>query len=483
MYIGLDLGTSGLRAILVDEAQSVVAEHSGHYETAHPHPGWSEQAPQLWLDACDEVLIALAQSHPEEMSHVKAIGISGHMHGAVMLDARDEPLRSCILWNDTRSAAEAKVLDKTKDVQRLSGNLVFPGFTAPKIKWVQHHEPQIFQQLKTVLLPKDYLRFWLTGVHLAEMSDAAGTSWLNVQTRQWSDQLIEEGGITPKTLPPLVEGSAPAGTIKPQLAKRWGMAETVMLVGGGADNAAAACGVGALQEGQGFVSLGTSGVVLVARDGCHPAPETAVHTFCHAVPDKWYQMGVTLAATDSLNWLSKITGQSPEQATNALGDALRPPSDIYFLPYLSGERTPHNDSKIRGAFLGLDIAHTANDMTFAVLQGVSFALRESLDALRQTGANPEHLLAIGGGSRSELWVKLLATILNVPLHLPEKGDFGAALGAARLAICGATGRAPEEVMTAPKTQKIITPDVKLVPQYEAAYQKFKQIYPLVRQVS
>ena len=483
MFIGLDLGTSGLRAILVDENQKIIAEHSGSYGTEHPKTGWSEQDPLLWVDACDTVLTALASAHPQPMRDVEAIGISGHMHGAVLLDEQNTPLRPCILWNDTRSENEAKELDQTEDVQTLSGNIVFPGFTAPKIKWVQNNEPDIFAKLKTVLLPKDYLRFWLTGDLRSEISDAAGTSWLNVNTRQWSTELMNAGSVTSGQLPDLVEGSEAAGAVKPELASRWHLGEDVLLVGGGADNAAAACGVGALTEGQGFVSLGTSGVVLVARDGCHPAPETAVHTFCHAVPNKWYQMGVTLAATDSLNWLTKIMGQTPQEATEALGETLTAPSKVFFLPYLSGERTPHNDSAIRGVFTGLDIAHSSDDLTHGVLQGVAFALRESLDALRETGANPDHLLAIGGGSKSTFWVKMLATVLNVPLHLPEKGDFGAALGAARLAICGATGRSPEEVMTPPTTEKIINPDPELVPQYEAAYEQFKKIYPAIRQVS
>jgi xylulokinase len=251
----------------------------------------------------------------------------------------------------------------------------------------------------------------------------------------------------------------------------------VQVVAGGGDNAVAACGVGAMSEGTGFVSLGTSGVLLAGRDGFTPMADSAVHTFCHAVPDQWYQMGVVLAATDSLNWLSRITGQSPAELTGELGTKLRKPTSLQFYPYLSGERTPHNDSTVRAGFVGLDVATERVDMTHAVLQGVSFALRDSLEALRSTGAQLESALAIGGGAKSAYWVEMLATVLNLPLELPEQGDFGAALGAARLAICGVTGAAVYDVMTKPPVAKVVVPNAALVDDYQVLYDHFHSGFP------
>lgn len=482
MFVGLDLGTSGLRALLTDENGQPVGSVQSPYQTSHPHVGWSEQDPALWVRACEDVFAQLVSDFAVQLSELEGIGISGHMHGAVLLDENQQILRECILWNDTRSHVQAAELDGISGVRELSGNIVFPGFTAPKLKWVAENEPEIFARTKTVLLPKDYLRFWLTGELRSEMSDAAGTSWLDVGARQWSETLIAASGVDSEMLSALVEGSSPAGSLRSELLTKWGIAGDVVVAGGAADNAAAACGAGILGEGQGFVSLGTSGVILAGRDGYAPKPERAVHTFCHAVPNRWYQMGVTLAATDSLNWLSGLVGQTPNELTDALGADLSAPTSISFLPYLSGERTPHNDSAIRGAFLGLDIAHSNLELTQAVLQGVSFSLRESLDALRATGAQMPSLLAMGGGTKSEYWVKMLATILNTPIDVPEQGDFGAALGAARLAICAATGADAKSVMTSPTIARTITPNNELVAAYDAAYQKFQQIYPAVKAV-
>lgn len=482
MYLGLDLGTSGLRALLVDESgQPVgVAEHS--YGVSHPHPGWSEQDPRDWALACEQVINALRSSHPAEFSALKAIGVAGHMHGATLLDDAGAVLRPCILWNDTRSHAEAASLDAQPDFRAISGNIVFPGFTAPKLLWVQRHEPEVFAKTAKVLLPKDYLNYWLTGAMTSDMSDAAGTSWLATGARRWSAELLEKTGMFPSQMADLVEGCQPAGQVRADLARDWGVSPSVMIVGGAGDNAAAACGVGAMHEGDGFVSLGTSGVVLAAKDGFAPDAGSAVHSFCHAVPNRWYQMGVSLAATDSLNWLAGIVGETPENLSGALGDTISAPGTLRFLPYLSGERTPHNDSNIRGAFIGLAISSDQNDMTRAVLEGVSFALRDSLEALRMTGTKLDRLLAIGGGTASPYWVELLATILNMPIDLPEAGEFGAALGACRLAICGHSGAAIDDVMTKPKIAKTLLPRAELQPAYEAAFGKFQATYPAIKAI-
>jgi xylulokinase len=457
---------------MVDRAGKPVGSADATYDVAHPNLGWSEQNPADWTKACKLVMTQLRENHPDAFSAVQGIGISGHMHGATLLDEAGNVLRPCILWNDTRSHVEAAALDAEPMFRALTGNIVFPGFTAPKLKWVAQHEPDIFAQVAQVLLPKDYMTYWLTGTYSADMSDSAGTSWLDVGARDWSDDLLAATGLSRAQMPRLFEGSQSVGGVRSDLALEYGLPSGVQVVAGGGDNAVAACGVGAMTEGTGFVSLGTSGVLLAGRDGFTPMADSAVHTFCHAVPDQWYQMGVVLAATDSLNWLSGITGQSPAQLTAELGEKLRPTNGLQFYPYLSGERTPHNDSKVRAGFVGLDVATERSDMTQAVLEGVCFALRDSLEALRSTGAQLDAILAIGGGTQSPYWVEMLATALNLPLEIPAQGDFGAALGAARLAICGVTGAAIEDVMVKPPVAKIVVPNAALVDDYQMAYDQF-----------
>ncbi len=479
MYLGLDLGTSGLRAVLVDADGAVVGTAEASHGVSHPAPGWSEQDPADWITSCQSAMAELRATHGTAVAAIRAIGLSGHMHGATLLDADDTVLRPCILWNDTRSAAQAQALDAEKDVRALTGNIVFPGFTAPKLRWVEENEPEIFARTAKILLPKDYLRLWLTGEHVSEMSDAAGTAWLDVGQRVWSEALLAAGHMRRDQMPRLVEGSDPSGDLRADLCADWGIAQPVVVAGGGGDNAAAACGVGCMAEGEGFVSLGTSGVLLAARDSFAPDPATAVHTFCHAVPGKWYQMGVTLAATDCLNWLASTLDRTPQALAGTLPDTISGPSDTLFLPYLSGERTPHNDAAIRGAFIGLDIASDAPVLTQSVMEGVGFALRDSLQALNATGANPDSVLAIGGGTRSRFWLESLATILGLPLHLPADGEFGAAMGAARLGMA-ADGMALDEIMTRPRLADTIDPRADLQAAYDTQYARYRALYPNIK---
>ncbi len=481
MYLGLDLGTSGLRAILVDAEGKVLAVSDQAYPVSHPHSGWSEQDPADWITATANALDALKASHPAELAALKAIGLSGQMHGATLLDSADKVLRPAVLWNDTRSAVEAAAMDADPAFRAISGNIVFPGFTAPKLAWVKAHEPDVFDKVAMVLLPKDYLRLWLTGDHVSDMSDSAGTSWMDVGQRAWSAELLEKSGMREDQMPRLVEGSEVSGTLRPELARRWGITGTVKLVGGGGDNSASACGVGCFDEGDGFVSLGTSGVLLSAKSGFAPSPETAVHTFCHSVPGTWYQMGVILSATDSLNWLAAQTGSEPAKLSALLPEAIDGPGHIRFLPYLSGERTPHNDAAIRGAFAGIGIGDGHRELTQAVIEGVAFALKDNHHALKATGTALKSLLGIGGGSRSGYWVELIATLLGVPVDLPEAGDFGAALGAARLAIVGDTGADPAEVMTRPAIARTIEPRKDLAGAYDDAYAQFRALYPALKE--
>jgi xylulokinase len=480
MYLGLDLGTSGLRGLLVRQDGTVVGSAEATYEVQHPHVGWSEQNPADWTKACGAVVQALREMHSSAFTVLKGIGVSGHMHGATLLNETGHVLRPCMLWNDTRAHNQATRLDGLDGFRKTSGNIVFPGFTAPKVLWVAEHEPEIFAQIAKALLPKDYLNFWLTGEYVSDMSDGAGTAWLDSGARDWSDDLLSKSGMRRDQMPKLFEGSDPVGTLRADLAVDWGVGADVIVVGGAGDNAAAACGVGALREGAAFVSLGTSGVLLAAKNSFAPMPASAVHTFCHAIPNRWYQMGVILAATDSLNWLARNLEVDAAELSNALGDRINGPNQMQFLPYLSGERTPHNDSAIRGALLSIDIASTRDDLTLAIMEGVSFALRDSLEALKSTGTNLSRALAIGGGSQSPYWVELIATVLDLPIDLPEKGEFGAALGAARLAIVGHTGVDAESVMPRPKIAKTVLPRHDLTAAYDAAFERYRKTYPALK---
>ncbi|MGC9446428.1 xylulokinase [Cereibacter johrii] len=478
MYIGLDLGTSGLKGILIDEEQRVLAEAVAPLSVSRPHEGWSEQSPADWIAAAEAVMDQLAA---QGLSEVKGIGLSGQMHGATLLDASDEVLRPCILWNDTRSHAEAVALDADPRFRAITGNIVFPGFTAPKLVWVERHEPAIRERVAKVLLPKDYLRLWLTGEHVAEMSDAAGTSWLDVGARDWSDALLAATGLTREAMPRLVEGSAVSGALRPALAARWGLPQGVVVAGGGGDNAASAVGVGVVRAGEAFVSLGTSGVLFAANDGYQPAPETAVHTFCHALPDAWHQMGVILAATDALNWYARLVGQEASALTKELCE-LQAPGRTLFLPYLGGERTPLNDAAIRGAFTGLEHATDRAAGTRAVLEGVTFAIRDCRDALAATGTRLESLIAVGGGSRSDYWLSAIATALDVPVLLPAAGDFGGAFGAARLALMAATG-AGAEIATLPPIARTLSPDRGLTAAFDDAHARHRAAQTAIRSLS
>ena len=475
MYIGLDLGTSGLKGILIDDAQRVLAEATAPLTVTRPQASWSEQAPSDWITAAEGVLDQLS-SHG--LGAVRGIGLSGHMHGATLLDAADEVLRPCILWNDTRSHQEGAELDDDPMFRRVTGNIVFPGFTAPKLMWVQRHEPALWAKVAKVLLPKDYLRLWLTGEHVSEMSDAAGTSWLDTGARDWSDDLLTATGLSRSHMPRLVEGSAVSGALRASLAARWGMKPAVVIAGGGGDNAASGVGVGVVRAGEGFVSLGTSGVLFAANDGYQPDPATAVHTFCHALPDTWHQMGVILAATDALNWYAALVGRDAAALTGELGP-LQSPGKTLFLPYLGGERTPVNSATIRGAFTGLEHATDRAAGTRAVLEGVTFAFRDCRDALAATGTRLKHLLAVGGGSRSDYWLRAIATALDCPVHVPVAGDFGGAFGAARLGLMAATG-AGAEIATLPKIARVIEPDPALTDAFDAGHARFRTAQTAIR---
>ena len=480
MFLGLDLGTSGVKALLIDGDQHAVGSANGALEVSRPHSGWSEQDPADWIRATEDAVGELKRTHPRELAAVRGIGLSGQMHGATLLDASDAVLRPCILWNDTRSFVEAAALDADPRFRALTGNIVFPGFTAPKLAWVRAHEPKTFARVAKVLLPKDFLRLWLTGEHMSEMSDSAGTSWLDVARRAWAPELLAATDLGIEHMPSLVEGTEPAGRLRTELAARWGISAPVTVAGGAGDNAASACGMGTVGEGHAFVSIGTSGVLFAANDAYRPSPQTAVHTFCHALPATWHQMGVILSATDSLNWLSDITGREAADLTAELGDTLKAPTGVTFLPYLSGERTPHNDAAIRGVFAGLGHESGRAALTQGVLEGVAFAFRDSLEALHAAGTELSRVTAIGGGSRSRYWLKAIATALGRPVDIPSDGDFGAAFGAARLGLIAAEGADPLAVCTPPATAETIEPDAGLTQAFADAYRRYCALYPAVK---
>ncbi|GGH39810.1 xylulokinase [Cribrihabitans marinus] len=479
MFLGLDLGTSGVKALLVGEDQSVVGDASADLTVARPHAGWSEQDPADWLAATRQALAALSAEH--DLSAVRGIGLSGQMHGATLLDASDRVLRPCILWNDTRAHAEAARLDSDPQFRALTGNIVFPGFTAPKLLWCREHEPEVFAQVAKVLLPKDYLRLWLTGEHVSEMSDAAGTSWLDTGRREWSDALLAATGLGRDHMPALVEGSEASGGLRPEVASDLGLPAGIPVAGGAGDNAASAVGAGVVRAGDGFVSLGTSGVLFAANDGYAPDPESALHTFCHALPGRWHQMGVILSATDALAWFGRLVGADPAALTGSLG-ALQPPGRSMFLPYLGGERTPHNDARIRATFLGLEHATDTAAATRAVLEGVAFAFRDSLEAMHATGTRIPRVIALGGGARSDYWLNVIATVLGLPVDIPRKGEFGAAFGAARLGMMAAE-QGGAELATPPEIARQIAPDTALTDAFDDAYHRYRTAYGALKELS
>lgn len=480
MFIGIDIGTSAIKSVLVDETQTILATASRSIAVSRPAPGFSEQDPEDWTTAVFETIDALKTENPAAVAAVTGIGLSGQMHGATLLGADHRPLRPCILWNDGRSAAECRLLEERwPQLRAVTGNKAMPGFTAPKLLWVATHEPDIFARTALVLLPKAYVRLALTGEAIEDMSDASGTLWLDTGRREWSDAALDATGLTRRQMPALAEGSSPAGRLRSDLAARWGMSGRPVVAGGAGDNAAGAVGLGAIRPGDAFVSLGTSGVLWATTDRFSPNPERTVHAFCHAVPGVWHQMGVILSAASSLSWASGVLGASEADLLGALGDRPSAPSPARFLPYLSGERTPHDNATVRGAFLGLGHETSRDMLVQAVLEGVAFAFADCRDALKAAGTTIETADVIGGGSRSRLWTRVLATVLGFPLTRLAEGETGGAFGAARLGRLAATGEAPEAVCTPPHRVETIEPDTSLADAYAEALAHWRSLYPRI----
>jgi xylulokinase len=484
MYLGIDLGTSALKALILGEDGRIVAQQSAPLEVSRPHPQWSEQSPADWWRALAIALGELARAQPQAMRAVRAIGLSGQMHGAVLLDAAGEVLRPAILWNDGRSEPQcAELTERVPRLARIAGNLAMPGFTAPKLLWVRDHQPQIFAKLAKVLLPKDWLRFKLSGEFFTDCSDASGTLWLDVAARDWSDELLAACGLTRARMPALVEGSAPAGRLKADVAERFGLRAGIAIAGGGGDNAASAIGMGATAPGDGFVSLGTSGVIFLCSDRFLPRPESAVHAFCHALPGAWHQMSVMLSAASALRWATQLTDRRDEAELLAEVEALDERSleqAPLFLPYLAGERTPHNDAQAQGVLFGLTHEHGPAAIGYAVIEGVSFGLLDGWHTLDEaTRALARSLDVVGGGARSAYWGRLLATLLDRPLTKRDGGEAGGALGAARLAWLADGGDLARVC-----AKQVVVESFQPQPERRAAlmarYERFRTLYPLLR---
>lgn len=478
MDLGIDLGTSGVKAVLIDDAQTLVGHGTAPLTVSRPQPLWSEQDPEAWWQATLSAVDVLKADHPKELAAVRGIGLSGQMHGATLLDAADTVLRPAILWNDGRSAAECAELERREPASRwITGNLAMPGFTAPKLLWVAGHEPEVFARVAKVLLPKDYLRLRLSGEHVSEMSDAAGTLWLDVAGRAWSEPMLAASGLGIDHMPRLVEGSAPSGILRPELAREWGMGPNVVVAGGAGDNAAGAAGVGTVAPGRAFLSLGTSGVYFVANAAFSPNPEQAVHAFCHCLPATWHQMTVMLSAAACLSWVTALTHAANEAAllaeVEAAGSA---PGAVTFLPYLAGERTPHNDADAKGVFFGLTLDADRAALGRAVLEGVAFAFADGQDALLAAGATIDTVSVIGGGARSPLWGRILASVLGRPLTYHAGGEVGPAFGAARLGRLAATGEDPLAVCMPPPVDHVIEPDPALAAAYGDKLARFRRLY-------
>jgi xylulokinase len=478
MFLGIDIGTSGVKAVVLDDHGAVVGQGTAALSVQRPQPLWSEQDPDAWWHATTAAVQAI---DPAVRRAVRGIGLAGQMHGATLLGADDTPLRPAILWNDGRSHAECAELEAAvPDLHAIAGNLAMPGFTAPKLQWLRHHEPEMFGSIATVLLPKDYVRLKMTGDKASDMSDSAGTLWLDVEGRRWSETLLSATGLTEAQMPQLVEGSAVTGRLLPAIASLWGMAE-VPVAGGGGDNAAGAAGVGAVRDGDALLSLGTSGVIFVATDAFRPNVAGAVHAFCHCLPDMWHQMAVHLSAAACIDWVARLTGAAGAADLFARAERAGPAAGPeIFLPYLSGERTPHNDAQVRGAFLQLDNDTNPERLAQAVLEGVGFALADGVRVLREAGTTIDRLSVIGGGARSRYWGETLAATMDVTLVYLQGGEVGPALGAARLAQLAVDGGTAADVCQAPPVAHVIEPDPALVERLAPKGAKFRDAYPRIR---
>lgn len=485
LYIGIDLGTSAVKLLLLDESGAVLNTVSKEYPLSFPHPGWSEQKPEDWRHAVMEGVPELVAGF--DAGQVAGIGAGGQMHGLVALDKDDNVIRPCILWNDGRTSAEVEYLNGTVGKDKLSAwtaNIAFAGFTAPKLLWMRKNEPENFARIAKIMLPKDYINYVLTGVHCCDYSDASGMLLLDVEHKCWSKEMLELCGVTESQMPRLFESYECVGTLKPEIAAQLGLSENVKVCAGAGDNAAAAVGTGTVGEGACNISLGTSGTIFISSDSFGVDPSNALHAFAHA-DGNYHLMGCMLSAASCNKWLMEdifsTTDYNAEQAPitdDKLGE-----NHVYFLPYLMGERSPINDTNARGTLVGMTMDTTRADITQAVLEGVAFAIRDSLEVARSLGIEIKRSMLCGGGAKSPLWRKIMANVLGIELDLPVS-EQGPGMGGAMLAMvcCGAYSSVREVCEKLVKVSETVKPDGDLTAKYERRYQAFKQIYPVLKGV-
>ncbi|TDR32741.1 xylulokinase [Hydromonas duriensis] len=483
MFIGIDFGTSEVKTLLMNENGQIEASCGVPLSVSRPQPMWSEQNPADWWQAMRASLAKLSEQSPIAYKQARAIGLSGQMHGAVLLDKHGQVLRPAILWNDVRSFDECEELARSiPNFLDITGNLAMPGFTAPKILWLKKHEPELYARIDKVLLPKDYIRYCMTGEAVSDMSDAAGTLWLDVAKRDWSDELLGACGLTRANMPRLVEGNQPSAQLSPAVASELGLSARIIVAGGGGDNATSAVGIGAVNDGDGFISLGTSGVMFVVNERYSPNPNDAVHAFCHALPNRWHQMTVMLSAASALRWFCKTVNLHETELLSDIEHTVDLSAAPIFLPYLSGERTPHNDPHAQGVFFGLSHDCTQAHMGYAVLEGVAFGLLDGLNALRAAGTTVSELSLVGGGARSAYWAQLLADVLQVTIHTHVGGEAGGALGAARLGAMAAGCSEAQMCQKPPiaNTYKHRSRSDGLLARYDKYKKIYQALYPLFK---
>lgn len=482
MYVGIDLGTSEVKAVLVDEKEHLHSSASIKLDIAHPHPGWSEQDPQAWWTATCEVMRRLRRSAPRAMAAVTAIGLSGQMHGAVLLDASGHVLRHAILWNDVRAAEQCALLEQLEpDCREITGNVAIPGYTAATLLWLKEHEPALFARIAKILLPKDYLGFRLTGEYVTDMSDASGTYWLDTGHRQWSEAMLAATGLDEARMPRLAEGCALRGILHEGLKSEWGLSGRVRIAVGGGDGPVAAVGVGAVHTGDALLSLGTSGVLMRISDRFLPNPAQGLKTHCHTLPGLWSDVSSTFSATASLAWAARLVRSANSAEFAQLAETANIDHAPLFLPHLSGYSTPHNDPHTQGAFFELTPQTDTAALAFSVLEGVAFSLAEGCNALRAGAKDVAQASFVGGGSRSLIWGKLIASICNLTLERLPDAAFIGAIGASRLARLAVSGESIAEVCRRPSSLETITPDAALYERLAPRYQRYLQLYAVLRE--
>ena len=485
LYVGIDLGTSAVKMLLVEETGKIVSSVTKEYPLSFPKPGWSQQDPEDWWKAIRCGMKELLKDvDPKE---VRAIGCGGQMHGLVVLDENDEVIRPCILWNDGRTDREVEYLNDVVGSDRLgayTANMAFAGFTAPKILWMKDNEPELFAKIQKIMLPKDYINYLLTGVFSTDYSDASGTLLLDVKNRCWSKEMLEICSVKEEQLPHLYESFETVGTLKEEVAREFGLSSDVKVVAGAGDNAAAAIGTNTLKDGACNISLGTSGTIFIATDSFRENENHAIHNFDHA-NGRYHLMGCMLSAASCNKWFAKeiLKRGDYDEMQSQISDDMLGNNDIYFLPYLMGERSPINDTDARGTFIGMAMHNTQTDMYQAVLEGVAFAIRDSLEVAKDLGIRIEESCICGGGGKSELWRKIIANVLGIRLAIPVAEE-GPGYGGAMLAMVadGAYPNVEECADALVRIKGYVDPDEEITKRYEEKYQKYRKIYPAVKQL-